>query len=126
MIKNQGRSCNSFFTGISAKLPTKPSPSTTRDYHLFPIISNDHFTFRAQLTSFYLHPTDYTFKIYDKNQDFFTSIASKIMSPYQFWLDNGIKSFALQFNCLRLAIKNLKTDKNDLAIFHVHAKRHFT
>ena len=60
-----------------------------------------------------MHPTDYTFKLYDKNQDFFTSIASKIMAPYQYWLENGIKFFSLQFNFLRPSIYDLKTDEND-------------
>ena len=87
--------------------------STTRDDHLIPILSTNHFTFKAQLTSLYMHPTDYTFKLYDRNQDFFTSIASKIMAPYQYWLDNNIKIFSLQFNFLRPSVYDLKTDEQD-------------
>ena len=60
-----------------------------------------------------MHPTDYSFRLYDKNQDFFTSIASKIMGPYQYWLDNGVKAFPLQFNFLRPSIYDLKTDESD-------------
>ena len=60
-----------------------------------------------------MHPTDYTFKLYDKNQDISTSIASKIMAPYQYWLENGIKIFSLQFNFLRPSKFDLKTDEND-------------
>ena len=60
-----------------------------------------------------MHPTDYTFKLYDKNQDFFTSIASKIMTPYHYWLDNNVKGFSLQFNFLRPSIYDLKTDEVD-------------
>ena len=60
-----------------------------------------------------MHPTDYTFRLYDKNQDVFSSIASKIMVPYQHWLDNGAKSFLLQFNFLRISIYDLKTDESD-------------
>ena len=60
-----------------------------------------------------MHPTDYTFHLYDKNQDFSTSIASKIMDPYQYWLDNGVKNFSLQFNFLRSSIYDLKTDESD-------------
>ena len=67
-------------------LPTKPQLSTTRDDYLVPIFSTNRFSFKSQLTSLYMHPTDYTFQLYDKNQDFFTSIASKIMAPYQYWL----------------------------------------
>ena len=54
------RSCVSFFTGILAFITNRPSLPTTRDDHLIPILSNDHFTFKAHLTSLYMHPTDYT------------------------------------------------------------------
>ena len=63
-------------------LSTNPSRSTNRDDLLIPLLSQDNFTFKAQLTSLYMHPTDYSFRLYDKNQDLFTYIASKIMSPY--------------------------------------------
>ena len=63
-------------------IPTKPQLSTNRDNYLAPIISTSRFSFKSQLTSLYMHPTDYTFKLYDKNQDFFTSTASKILAPY--------------------------------------------
>ena len=77
------------------KTPSQPSLSTTRDDHLIPLLSQDNFTFKAQLTSLYMHPADYTFRLHDKNQDFFTSIASKIKSPYQCWLDKRVKTFSL-------------------------------
>ena len=48
-------------------IPTKPQLSTTRDDYLVPILSNHRFSFKSQLTSLYMHPTDYTFKLYDKN-----------------------------------------------------------
>ena len=51
-----------------------------------------------------MHPTDYSFRLYDKNEDFFTSIASKNMGPYQYWLDFGVKIFSLQFNFLRPSV----------------------
>ena len=92
---------------------TNSQLSTTRDDYLIPILSTNHFSFKAQLTSLYMHPTDYTFKLYDKNQDFFTSIASKIIASYQFWLDNNIKIFSLQFNFLCPSVYDLKTDEND-------------
>ena len=63
-------------------IPSKISLCTNRDDHLIPILSTDDFVFKAQLTSLYMHPTDYSFRLYDKNQDFFTSIASKIIGPY--------------------------------------------
>ena len=59
------------------------SLSTNRDEHLISL-SDDDFTFKAQLTSLYMHHTDCSFRLYDKNQDFSTSIASKIMGPYQY------------------------------------------
>ena len=52
-------------------LPSKPSLSTNRDDHLKPLLSQIKFTFKAQLTSLYMHPIDYTFCLFDKNQDFF-------------------------------------------------------
>ena len=65
----------------SPSIPSKISLCTNRDDHLISILSTDDFVFKAQLTSLYMHPTDYSFRLYDKNQDFFTSIASKIMGP---------------------------------------------
>ena len=58
--------------------PSKISLCTNRDDYLIPLLSKGDFVFKAQLTSLYMHPTDYSFRLYDKNQDFFTSIASKI------------------------------------------------
>ena len=69
-----------------------------------------------------MHPTDYSFPLYDKNQDFFTSIASKIMGPYQYWLDNGVKIFSLQFNFLRPSIYDLKTDESDPSFLSISQK----
>ena len=56
-------------------LPSKPSLSTNRDDHLIPLLSHDRFKLKSQLTSLYMHPTDYTFKLYDTNKDFFNSFA---------------------------------------------------
>ena len=69
-------------------IPSKISLCTNRDDHLITLLSNGDFVFKAQLTYLYMHPPDYSFRLFDKNQDFFTSIASKIMGPYQYWLDN--------------------------------------
>ena len=35
------------------------------------------------------------------------------MTPYQYWLDNNVKIFSLQFNFLRPSIYDLKTDEDD-------------
>ena len=48
-------------------IPSKPSLSTNRVDHLIPLLSHDDFIFKAQLTSLYVHPTDYSFRLYDKN-----------------------------------------------------------
>ena len=104
-------------------ISTNTSLSTNRDEHLISLFShNDYFTVKAQLTSLYMHPTDYSFRLYDKNQDFFTPIASKIVCPYQYWLDNGVKIFSLQFNFLRPSIYDLKTDESDSSFLSVSQK----
>ena len=103
-------------------ISTNTSLSTNRDDYLISLLSHDDFTFKAQLTSLYLHPTDYSFRLYDKNQDFFTSIASKIMGPYQYWLDNGVKIFSPQYNFLRPSIYDLKTDESDPSFLSVSHK----
>ena len=103
-------------------IPSKPSLSTNRDDHLVPFLSHDSFIFRAQLTSLCMYRTNYTFRLYDKNQDLFTSIASKIMSPCHYWLRNGVKIFSLQFNFLRPSINELKTDESDSSFLSVAEK----
>ena len=95
------------------KISSQQSLSTTRDEHLIPILPQDNFTLKALLISLYMHPTDYTVRLYDKNQDFFTSIASQIMILYQYWIDKGVKIFSLQFSFLRPSIYDLKTDESD-------------
>ena len=99
------------------KIPSQPSLSTTRDDHLIPILSQDSFTFKAQLTSLYKHPTEYTFRLYDKYQHFFESIASKIMSSYQYWLDNGDQISSHQFTFLRPSFFDLKIETNRILPF---------
>ena len=48
-------------------LASKHSLSTNCDDHLIPIPSHNRFRFKAQMTSLYMHPTDYTFRLFDKN-----------------------------------------------------------
>ena len=84
-------------------IPSKSSLSTNRDDHLIPLLSHDNFIFKAQLSSLYMHPTDYSFRLYDKNKDFFTSIASK------YWLHTNNLFSTIQL----LSIYHLKTDKSD-------------
>ena len=82
-------------------IPSKPSLFTCRDDQLIPLLSHDDFIFKAQLTSLYMHPTDYLFRLYDKNQDFFTSIASKIMGPYQY-----LRILTDTYGCLTMSSKS--------------------
>ena len=100
----------------------KTSLSTNRDDLLISLLSHDDFIFKAQLTSLYMHPTDNSFRLYDNNQNFLTSIAPKIMGPYQYWLDNGVKIFSLQFNFLCPSIYDLKTDESDPSFLSVSQK----
>ena len=44
-------------------IPSKFSLCTNRDDHLIPLLSNGDFVFKAQLTSLYMHPTDYSFRM---------------------------------------------------------------
>ena len=46
----------------------KDSISTQRDDYIIPILSTENFTLKSQLTSLYMHPTDYTFKLYEKTK----------------------------------------------------------
>ena len=94
----------------------KDSISTQRDDYLIPILSNKNLTFKSQLTSLSLHPTEYTYKLYYKNQDLFTFIASNIMTPYHYWNDNIVKTFPLQVNFLRPSIYDIKPDEDDHSV----------
>ena len=49
-------------------IPSKISLCMNRDVHLIPLLSHGDFVFKAQLTSLYMHPTDCSFRLYDKNQ----------------------------------------------------------
>ena len=44
------------------------------------------------------------------------------MGPYQYWLDNGVKIFSLQFNFLRPSIYDLKTDESDPSFLYIIQK----
>ena len=89
-----------------------PKRSTNRDDHLFPFISRHHFTFKSLLISLNMHTSDCSFTLFDKHQDFFVSIASKITPPCQYSLENGVKTFSMQFKFLRPFIYNLRTDES--------------
>ena len=44
------------------------------------------------------------------------------MGPYQYWLDNGVKFFSLQFNFLRPSIYDPKTDESDPSFLSISQK----
>ena len=44
------------------------------------------------------------------------------MCPYQYWLDNGVKIFSLQFKFLRPSIYDLKTDESDPSFLSISQK----
>ena len=58
-------------------------------------------------------PTKYEFIIREFKNDYHTSIASKLTTPYDWWLSNKVKYFSLQYNFLRPSPYDLRTEKND-------------
>ena len=84
-----------------------------RDCELVPILSSKQFTFQSQLTSLYMIPTKYKFIIREFKNDYHTSIASKLITPYDWWLNKKVKYFSLQYNFLRPYPYDLRTEEND-------------
>ena len=92
----------------------KPSKQNEdRDSDLIPILSSRPFTFQSHLTSFNMIPTKYKFIIREFKNDYHTSIAPKLITPYDWWLNNKLKNFSLQFNFLRPSPYDLRTEEND-------------
>ena len=58
-------------------------------------------------------PTKYKFIIREFKNDYHTSIASKLITPYDWWLNNKVKIFSLQYNFLRSSLYDLRTEEND-------------
>ena len=84
-----------------------------RDCDLTPILSSKQFTFQSHLTSLYMIPTKYKFIIREFKNDYHTSIASKLITPYDWWLNKKVKIFSLQYNFLRPSPYDLRTEEND-------------
>ena len=76
-----------------------------RNCDLIPILSSRQFPFQSHLTSLYMIPTKYKFIIREFKNDYHTSIASKPITPYDWWLSNKVKIFSLQYNFLPYQIK---------------------
>ena len=83
---------------FTPKKHSQRSLSTIRDDHLIALLSQDNFTFEAQPTSLYMHPTDYTFRLMTKT------------------------IFSFQFNFLCPSIYDLKTDKSDPSFLSLSQK----
>ena len=83
-----------------------------RDSDLTPILSSKQFPFQSHLTSLYI-PTKYKFIIREFEKDYHTSIASKLITPYDWWLSNKVKIFSLQYNFFRPSPYDLRTEEND-------------
>ena len=92
----------------------KPSKQyENRDCDLIPISSLRQFTFQSCLISLYMIPTKNKFIIREFKNDYHTSIASKLITPYDWWLINKAKIFSLQFNFRRPSPYDLGTEEND-------------
>ena len=84
-----------------------------RHSEITPILSSKQFPFQSLLTSFYMIPTKYKFIIREFKNDYHTSIASKLITPYDWWLSNKAKICSLQYNFLRPSLYDLRTEEND-------------
>ena len=80
---------NSFME--SGACPPFIKPSTQdEDCDLIPILSSRQFTFQSY--------SKYKFFIREYKNDYHTSIASKLITPYDWWLITKVKIFSLQYN----------------------------
>ena len=101
----------------------KPSKQDEdRDSELIPILSS-RFTFQSHLTSLYMIPTKYKFIIREFKNDYHTSIASKLITPFDWWLNNKVKVFSLQYNFLRPFPYDLRTEENDANFLPYQVKK---
>ena len=92
----------------------KPSKQDEdRDCDLKSILSSRRITFQSHLTSLCMIPTKYKFIIREIKNHYHTSIASKLITPYDWWLNNEVTFFSLQYNFLRLSPYDLRTEEND-------------
>ena len=58
-------------------------------------------------------PTKYKVIIREFKNDYHTLIASKLITPYDWWLNNNVKTFLLQYNFLRPSPYDRRTEEND-------------
>ena len=84
-----------------------------RNCDLIPILSTRQFTFHSHLTSVYIIPTNYKFIIREFRNVYHTSIASKLITPFDWWLNNKVKFFSFHFYFLRPSPYDHRTEEND-------------
>ena len=103
----------------------KPSKQDEdRDCDLILNLSSRRFTFQSYLTSLYMIPTKYKFIIREFKNDYHTSsIASKLITPYDWWLNNKVKIFSPQYNFLRPSPYDLRTEENDTKFLPYQIKK---
>ena len=99
-----------------------------RDCDLISILSSRQFTFQSHLTSLYMIPSKYKFIIREFKNDYHTLIASKLITPYDWWLNNKVKTFSLQYNFLRPSPYDLRTDENyaNFSPYQIKEAHHIT
>ena len=68
-------------------------------------------------------PTKYKFIIKEFKNDYHTSIALKLITPYDWWLNNKEKIFSLQYNFLRPSPYDLRTEENDANFLPYQTKK---
>ena len=90
---------------------------------LIPIFSSRQFTFQSHLTSLYMIPTKYKFLIREFKNDYHISIASKLITPLDWWLNNKVKVFSLQYNFLRPSPYDLRTEEDDANFLPYQVKK---
>ena len=71
-------------------------------------------------------PTKYKFIIREFKNDYHTPIASKLITPYDWWLHNKVKIFSLKYNFLRPSQYDLRTEENDANFCHIKSKKLIT
>ena len=102
----------------------KPSKQDeVQDCELISILSSRQFTFQSHLTSLYMIPTKYKFITREFKNDCHTSIASKLITPYDWWLNKKVNIFSLQYNFLRPSPYDLRTEENDVNFLPYQIKR---
>ena len=70
-----------------------------------------------------MSPAKYKFIIREFKNAYHTSIASKLNTLYDWWLNNKVKNFSLQYNYLRPSPYDLRTEENDATFLPYQIKK---